>query len=117
MADDPSSPPPRGPRFWGRRLARGLYYAVAVAVAGTATVQITQQVFFPEVPDGPPPFSSCDEGIEALYAAIEQGRLAADPISTTPSAEADPEVALQRYRDAVGPVWAHRPALDALCAA
>jgi hypothetical protein len=115
VADDSSSLPPRGPLLWGRRLARGTYYAVATLIAGAATVQITQQVFFPEIPDGQPPFSTCSEGIEALYAAIERGRIAADPRAVTGPFDADPEKALQRYRDAVRPVWAHRPAVDALC--
>lgn len=118
MAEDaserPSRPQRRGPRFWGRRVAQVVYYLLVVAVAGIATAQITEQVFFPDPPAETAPFASCEEGLWVLFEAIEQGRAAA--IRLDPGEiDTDPEEALQRYRDAVRPAWAHRPQVGALC--
>jgi hypothetical protein len=114
VATNGSDPPRRGARFVGRRVAQAVYYALAVFIAGAATVQITQQVFFPEPASEPAPFGSCDAGVRALFDAIEAGRVAADRRNHG-EIDTHPDEALNRYRDTVAPIWAHRPAVAELC--
>jgi hypothetical protein len=115
VSDSPeqNEPPPRlsRRRLVGRRVARGLYYAVAAAVAAAATVQITQQVFFAASEASRPAPSSCAEGLTALYRAIEQGRAAADRAHPDESEEAP----LERFREAVTPAWRQREAVARSC--
>ena len=98
----------------GRRVAAGIYYATMAAIAVASLVQITRQVFFPQQPSSPAPFSTCVDGLRELYQAIERGRRAAE----TPDAqgERNEEAALLRYRSAVTPTWQHRNAVARLCA-
>jgi hypothetical protein len=91
-------------------VAQFLYYAVTGLVALASTWQITRQVFFPPAPRQPAPFSSCRDGLSALYQAIEQGRLSAEK-----GDDRDEEAALYRYRDAVAPAWRHRDTVARLC--
>lgn len=95
----------------GRRVALVAYVAFAGFLATTSVWQITRHVFFPAAPETPP-FSTCGEGLGALYQAIERGRAAAES-----GPEAGEEAALLRYRQAVAPDWRYRDAVEHLCSA
>jgi hypothetical protein len=114
-APTPSVPPrpDRGARI-GRRVASALYYAVAVAVALFATIDVSRQVFAPwETAPDAAPFQSCPEGLGALYRAVEAGRVA---VELAPSGEIGGEdAALARFRAAVEPAWRHRARAAELC--
>ena len=110
-------------RRMGRRVAAGIYYATMAAIAVASLVQITRQVFFPQQPSSPAPFSTCVDGLRELYQAIERGGPGAAPpppprAAETPDAqgERNEEAALLRYRSAVTPTWQHRNAVARLCA-
>ena len=77
MSDSGETPPRRGPRALGRRVALGIYVAGILFVAGNATWQITKQVWFPDPPAEPAPFKSCEAGLRAFYRSIEGARVAA----------------------------------------
>lgn len=100
------------PRRLGRKVAWVLYFAALGFIAVTATVQITQQIFFPDPPADAPPFSTCREGLIELYRAIERGRKAAEDRSENDRSD---EAALQRYRQAVDSVWQHRDRVEVMC--
>lgn len=105
---------PTGARKIGRRVAQGLYYAFVVALGVAAVSQVGGQVFCVEPPPEPPPFTTCDEGLQQLLAAVERGRRAAD-WSVADGGDTDEEAALSRYRAAVVPIWRHRDAVAAMC--
>ncbi len=110
-ADAPSARVKRA-RLYGRRIAQAVYYALAAALAMAFTVQITNQVFFaPETIDTPH-FQNCEEGLDALYQAIERGRAEAQRGS---EGEPNEEAALARYRAQVQPAWRHRVEVAQLC--
>ncbi len=72
----------------------------------TGAAEITAQVFFAHATS--PPYAGCHDGLLALYAAVDQARLAA--------AHAEGEdAALDRFRDALSPVWVHRDWVAARC--
>ncbi len=85
-----------------------------VALGAAITVQVSKQIFGAGSPAGPPPFSSCREGLEALYAAMERGRRAAEDPADAHLPATD-EAALHRYRQALEPVWRYRDAVAELC--
>jgi hypothetical protein len=103
-------PPPRS-RIIGRRVGQVLHWSVAVAIAVAATVQVSQQVFFPSASATPPPFRGCDDGLRALLEAIHQATAAAE----SHTGDATDEAALERFRHAIAPMWAHRDALEEMC--
>ncbi|MBI4702686.1 MAG: hypothetical protein HY744_16310 [Deltaproteobacteria bacterium] len=110
------APRPRASRTrrLGGRIGLVLWAVTAGALGLAVTAQLVRQVFFPEPPALPAPFSTCSDGLRALYAAIERGRdAAARSYEQEPSAS--DEAALRRYRDAVEPAWRYRDAVAALC--
>ena len=101
---------PLGPRAkLGRKVAFVVYLAFAGFLAVASVWQITRHVFFPSSADAPP-FSSCRDGLAALYQAIERGRLAAEH-----GPDDGEEAALLRFRETVAPDWRHRDAVAELC--
>jgi hypothetical protein len=97
---------PPGPGRTGRRLVQGLYWAIVAAICVAAATQITLQVLFQ--PAEAPPYKSCQEGLRALYQAVDRARLA--------GAGTDGEnEALARFRSALKPEWGHRDGVAAQC--
>jgi hypothetical protein len=94
------------PRIIGRRIAQLLYWTLVVAVAVAGAAQVTDQVFLE--PPKPPPYAGCREGLLALYAAVDQARLAAA------GAEGE-DAALYRFRSALEPTWGYRDGVAARC--
>jgi hypothetical protein len=90
-----------------RRWTSALFLAFVVIWVLQATGQITQQVFWPA--EEPSSFATCAEGLQALHAAIDAGRAAAeaDPV--------DPDQALAAYRAKVDPVWRALPPVKTRC--
>jgi len=78
-------------------------------------VQVVRQAFFPPEPNGPAPFSTCRDGLHALYAAIELGREAARQANESGDGSSGEETALARYREAVEPTWRFRDQVQRLC--
>jgi hypothetical protein len=95
----------------GRRIAQFVYYALAAAVALAATVQITRQVFFSAEPPAAT-YQSCEDGLRALYDAVERARAAAERVLPDESEEAP----LLRFRQEVAGPWGARDAVAELCA-
>ena len=117
-AQDPSegspSPRRRGPRWLGRRVAQGIYYALVVSISVAATYQLTRQVFFAGAAAEPVPYRGCEDGLRELYDAIGRARHAAEGVGTDVEAASD-EAALLRYRETLAPTWQHRDAVAELC--
>jgi hypothetical protein len=103
--------PDRRPRKTGRRAGQLFYYGLCVAIAASGSWQITRQVFF-ERPAEPPPWSTCDEGLRALYRAIGAARAAAEQ-----EASDEAEAALRRFREVAGQAWRFRDAVSESCSA
>jgi hypothetical protein len=93
-----------------------VYYGMCVVVAAVGTFEITWQVFF-DRPADPPPWSSCDEGLGALYRAIGAAREAAEHELPADDASESPEAALGRFREVAGTAWRYRDAVADLCRA
>lgn len=110
VPENPSNPPnPPGAtgRARGRRIALTLYYAVVALVGGTIAVQVTQQVFFE--PAAPPPYATCQQGLQALFSAVARAREAAA------GSEGGEDAALARFRSALEPEWTYRDGVASLC--
>ncbi|MEZ4446483.1 MAG: hypothetical protein R3B72_45815 [Polyangiaceae bacterium] len=113
MSDSGETPPRRGPRALGRRVALGIYVAGILFVAGNATWQITKQVWFPDPPAEPAPFKGCEAGLRAFYRSIEGARVAAR--FSDPGGDRHEDRAVERFRAALAPLWRHRGQLAELC--
>jgi len=86
-----------------------LYYVMAGAIATTATVQITQQLFFPDDPAQSEPPQSCETGLAVLHEAVIRARAQVERDTTAVGA-------LPRYRAEVARGWQHHAAVRTLCA-
>jgi hypothetical protein len=92
----------------GRRIAIGLLFTFLAAFVGAITTQIAFQVFSRHEPE-PFPFQGCRDGLVSLHAAVRRASLSA-------SGEADPDVALGRFRAALDPEWQHVDGVRKACA-
>jgi hypothetical protein len=97
----------------GRRVGQAVYYSVVVGISVSVTWQITQQVFYPAVPETPRQWSTCEAGLKELLGGIEKAKRAAD----RQDGDMDEEAALNRFRIAISPSWAHRDVVGSLCQA
>jgi hypothetical protein len=93
----------------GRRVAIGLLFAFLIAFVGGATLQIAMQLFFRREHE-PLPYASCREGLVALHGAVLRASHAA-------AGEADVDMALSRFREALQPEWQHVEGVRKTCAA
>jgi hypothetical protein len=84
-----------------------VYYAMVALVGGASAFQITRQVFFE--PSVPPPYTTCQQGLHALFGAVARAREAAA------GAEGGEDAALARFRSALEPEWTYRDGVAALC--
>jgi hypothetical protein len=92
----------------GRRIGIGVFALIVAGLTALWSTQIILQVWNPPPPTGPVP-PSCRAGILGLASALERARSAA-------AQEANGErAALARFRQALGPEWDARPALEPLC--
>jgi hypothetical protein len=94
-------------RRLGRRIGIGLFAALVAIPTLLWTYQIMLALFYPE--PGPRP-ASCRAGTQGLLAGLEQARSAAR------SESSGERQSLARFRAALGPAWAGRAELEALCA-
>lgn len=93
-------------RQLGRTLGLAFYGAVVAAFTAVWSIQICIQVWSPKVEPSP---VGCAAGTLLLIEAIEKGRLIA---ADQPGEQA----ALAKFRSALDPAWAYRPALGQACA-
>ncbi len=91
------------------------YVALVLFAGAVPAFQVVRHAVFPPAPQGPAPFSTCRDGLHALYAAIERGREAARLANESGDSRSGEETALQRYREAVEPTWRYRDQVQALC--
>ncbi|HEY4118770.1 MAG TPA: hypothetical protein VGM56_12985 [Byssovorax sp.] len=100
--------PATGPRRTGRRVALVVYWLVCawICVAGAASVTVA---VFAGPPAGSPRFTSCAAGMHALAAGLDSARAAGT------AGEGTEDDALDRFRAALGPAWAARDAVAAVC--
>lgn len=121
MATESSDSAPSSPtktidsRGLGRRISSGLYYLVVTAIAIGSLIQITRQVYFSEASTGESPYGSCVDGLQALYEAVNRGRLAADKIGDEALANRNSEQALLSYRRVVNATWKYYGQVAQLC--
>lgn len=113
LPKDPARRPAGTGRRLGRRIGQLVYYALVVTIAASATLQVAAEAFFTD-PQGIP-YSSCEEGLRALYQAVDGGRKAARYPTESDETSWNEEAALQRYREAVRPTWRHRDGIAKLC--
>ena len=92
----------------GRRIALFLLFGGLLAFVVGSTTQIVQQVFF--APVGPMPYASCRDGLVHLHDAVDRAHAAA-------GGEAEVELALGRFREALLPEWTHFEAIRVACSA
>lgn len=101
-----STPKPASGRKRSRALAVIVYYGVIGVICISATVQITQQVFYqPRIPS---PYATCHEGLAALVAAVERARKAA------PGTDGE-YPAIERFRKALNPEWTYFDSIADAC--
>lgn len=105
-------PVARSTRSSARRLGRRAGVLAFAALVSVPTLvwsyEIMESLFFP--PPGPVP-ASCHSGLKALLKGIDRARRAAREPSDGERER------IERFRAALGPEWAFRPALDHLCKA
>lgn len=92
-------------RQLGRTIGLTFYAAVVAAFTIVCSIQICIQVWSPKHEPSP---VGCAAGTLLLIEAIEKGRLAA---ADQPGEQA----ALAKFRGALNPAWAYRPALGQAC--
>jgi hypothetical protein len=97
---------PGSVRQLGRTLGIIFYAAVVATFTVVCSAQICLQVWAPEVKPLP---VDCAAGTLLLVDAIDAARLAA-------FAQPGEQAALAKFRGAVAPAWAYRPALGKACA-
>ena len=78
-------------------------------------MQVVRHALFPHQPTEPLPYSTCRDGLQALYAAIERGREAARVATESGENSSGEETALERYREAVEPTWRYHDQIVDLC--
>lgn len=106
---DAPEPPGREPSAAarrGRRVALALYYGAVLALIGSATVQVTRQLFYN--PEPPSPYASCREGLDALVRGVDRARFAA-------SGTDGEDAAIDRFRKALAPAWGYRDQIASSC--
>lgn len=84
-----------------------MFLALVAGWVLAASVQIIQQVLFPEVV--PSPYPTCEAGLKQLRKALDDARHSA--------AEGDenPDEALARFRSALRPEWRYLEGIRATC--
>jgi hypothetical protein len=106
-ATSPASDPLDAARRRGRRAGILVFGVIVASVTAWWSIQILQQVFAPTVPALDRP---CRQAMGELLQGLQQARQAA-------AAEMGGEKAgLRAFRQALGPSWQRRPALDQACA-
>jgi hypothetical protein len=93
-------------RQLGRTLGLAFYAVVVAAFTAICSIQICLQVWAPKLQPSP---VGCAAGTLLLIESIEKARLAA---ADQPGEQA----ALTKFRGALDPAWAYRPALGHACA-
>ncbi len=102
----PASDPVERTRLRGRRVGIVAFAAIMTTFTVVCATEILRQVWAPAViPTG----LGCRDGVAGLIHAVGRARHAAAENS------GDERAALARFRAALEPQWAIRPALDARC--
>jgi hypothetical protein len=83
-----------------------VFYGLVAALALTALVEISGQVFARS--NGPVPYATCREGLLALAAAVDRARGAA-------GGDDGEAAAIGRFRAALEPEWSARDGVATLC--
>src|SRR3954462_2667294 len=92
----------------GRRAIMIGYYVLAAIFVAIAAGNVTYQVWAPALREYPP--EPCGRGLSELAASVDAARAAAHA-----SDDGDEEAALQRFRQALWPVWSRYDAIAASC--
>jgi hypothetical protein len=101
-----SDPPPSTVSRRGPRLAAISFLGFVVPWVAYISGQVVVQGLTPDVVPGP--WTSCDEGRRSLERTLVSARSAAEE-------DLDPDQALRRFRELVGPTWRHLEALRRMC--
>ncbi|MBK6516838.1 MAG: hypothetical protein IPM79_21455 [Polyangiaceae bacterium] len=95
-----------GEKKRARRLAAIVFLGLVVTWVCGVTAQIVRQALWPEVL--PTPYATCSEGLSALGLALDRARADAE-------GDLDPDSALARFRNALGPEWGLLSAVRESC--
>lgn len=93
----------------GKRIAAVAFLGLVASWVLAASLQIIQQVLFPEVV--PSPYPSCEAGLKQLRRAVDEARHSAA------EGDEDPDEALARFRTALQPEWRYLEGIRATCQA